>query len=127
MGNAAPDEYDFLPVISYSSQETENSSNETSSNDATSENENNMFGWVGNKDWCKCGEYKREIGEMLCLKKTILKINLVGLHETHGDSLQNDKDLQNKSLHFAAYKQFIFQHFDKGNRRVLSPLCSMVK
>ena len=110
-----------------------------------------MFGWVGNKDWCKCGEYKREIGEidsyccsevpaiiedkfegkkcvtlahefeLLCLKKTILKINLVGLHETHGDSLQNDKDLQNKSLHFATYKQFIFQHLDKGNRRVLSP------
>ena len=61
--------------------------------------------------------------KLLCLDKTILKILLVGLHETRGDPLENDKDLQNRSLRFAAYKQFIwwiFQHLDKGKRRVLS-------
>ena len=61
---------------------------------------------------------------MLCLNKTILKNVLVGLHETRGDPLENDKDLQNRSLRFAAYKQFIwwiFQHLGKGNRRVLPP------
>ena len=33
---------------------------------------------------------------------------LVGLHETQGDPLENDKNLQNRSLRFAAYKQFIW-------------------
>ena len=57
----------------------------------------------------------------MCLNKTILKNVLVGLHETRGDPLENDKDLQNRSLCFAAYKQFtwgIFQDLGKGNRRV---------
>ena len=31
--------------------------------------------------------------KLLCLDKTILKILLVGLHETRGDPLENDKDL----------------------------------
>ena len=59
---------------------------------------------------------------MLCLNKAILKKALVGLHETRGDPLENDKDLQNRSLRFAAYKEFIwwiFQHLGKGNRRVI--------
>ena len=58
----------------------------------------------------------------MCLNKTILKNVLVGLHETRGDPLENDKDLQNRSLRFAAYKQFtwgIFQDLGKGNRRVI--------
>ena len=122
--------------------------NETPSNDATSENENDQLGQEGNKYWCKCGQCKREIREidslcctevpaiiedkfegkkcitlghefkLLCLNKTILKNVLVGLHETRGDPAENDKDLLNRSLRFAAYKQFIwwiFQHF--GQRK----------
>ena len=68
--------------------------------------------------YCLAQEFK-----LLCLDKTILKILLVGLHEARGDPLENDKDLQNRSLGFAAYKQFIwwiFQHLDKVKRRVLS-------
>ena len=44
--------------------------------------------------------------ELLCLNKTILKIVLVGFYKTWGNPLENDKDLQNRSLHFAAFKQF---------------------
>ena len=55
--------YDYQPeqAISSSSEETESSENETSSNDATSENENDQLGRVGNKDWCKGGQFKSEI------------------------------------------------------------------
>ena len=68
--------------------------------------------------YCLAQEFK-----LLCLDKTILKILLVGLHEARGDPLENDKDLKNRSLGFAAYKQFIwwiFQHLHKVKRRVLS-------
>ena len=51
-------------AISSSSKETESSENEPSSNYATSENENDELGWVENKDWCKCGQCKREIQEI---------------------------------------------------------------
>ena len=132
MGNLAPYDYEPELTISSSSEETESSENETSSNDATSENENDQLGRVGNKDWCKCGQCKREIREidslcctevpaiiedkfegkkcitlahefkLLCLNKV-----LVDLHETRGDPLENDKNLQNRSLRFAAYKQII--------------------
>ena len=155
MGNLAPYDYEPELTISSSSEETESSENETSSNDATSENENDQLGRVGNKDWCQCSQCKREIQEidslcctevpaimedkfegkkyitlahefeLLCLNKTILKNVLVGLHETRRDPLENYKDLQNRSLRFAAYKQFIwwiFQHLGKGNRRVI-PSC----
>ena len=44
--------------------QTESSENETSSNDATSENGNDQLGRVGNKDWCKYGQCKREIREI---------------------------------------------------------------
>ena len=152
MENLAP--YDYKPewAISSSSKETESSENETSSDDATSENKNDQLGWVGNKDWCKCGQCKkgntrnwqfmlhwgtsynrRQIwGEEMCyfsawiwiavLKQNNFKKVLVGLHETLGDPLENDKDLQNISLHLAVYKQFvwwIFQHLCKGNRWVI--------
>ena len=155
MGNLAPCDYQPERAISSPSEDTESSENETSSNDATSENENDQLGQVGNKDWCKCGQCKREIREidslcctevpaiiedkfeekkcitlahefeLLCLNKTISKIVLLGLHKTRGDPLENDKDLQNRSLHFAAYKQliwWIFQDLGKGNRRVI-PSC----
>ena len=148
MGNLAPFDYDPERAISSSSEETESPENEASSNDATSENENAQLGRVGYKGWCKCGQCKREIREidslcctevpaiiedkfegkkcitlghefkLLCLNKTILKNVLVGLHETRGDPAENDKDLLNRSLRFAAYKQFIwwiFQHF--GQRK----------
>ena len=138
MGNLAPYDYERGRTISSSNKESESSENETSSNDATSENENDQLGQVGNKDWCKCDQCKREIQEFdslcctevptiiedkfegkkcitlahefkfLCLSKTILKNVLVGSHKTRGDPLENDKDLQNRSLHFAAYKQFIW-------------------
>ena len=131
MGNLAPYDYEPERAITSSSEETESSQNETPSNDGTREIENDQLGRLENKDWCKCGQCKREIREidslcctevpaitedkfegkkciilahkfeLLCLNKTILKIVLVGLNE-------NDKDLQNRSLHFAACKQFIW-------------------
>ena len=146
MGNLAPYDHEPERAILSSNEETESSEDETYSNDANSEIENDQLGRVGNKDWCKYGQCKTEIREidslccaevpafldeferkkcitlghkfeLLCLNKTILKNVLVGLHETRGDSLENDKDLQNRSLCFAAYKQFIwwiFQQLAKG-------------
>ena len=61
----------------------------------------------------------------ITLFKRKIKNVLVGLRETRGDPLKNDKDLQNRSMRFAAYKQFIwwiFQHLNKGIRRVI-PSC----
>ena len=149
MGNLAP--YNYEPeqdISSYSSSE------DNSSNSDINENKNNL-GRVGNKEWCKCDECKREIRDidslcctevaaiaeekfegkkcvtltkefdLLCVNKTILKNVLIGLHETRGDPLEKDSDIQNRSLRFAAYKQFIwwiFQHLGKGNRRVI-PSC----
>ena len=52
MGNLAPYDYEPEWAFSSSTEVTESSENETSSNDATSENENDQLGWVGNKDWC---------------------------------------------------------------------------
>ena len=64
MGNLAP--YDYKPerAISSSSEETESSEDYTPGNDGTSENENDQLGRVGNKDWCKCGQCKRDTREM---------------------------------------------------------------
>ena len=100
------------------------------------------MGRVANKDWCKCGQCKREIREidslcctevpaiiedkfegkkcitlahefeLLCLRKIILKQVLVGLHKTRGDPLENDKDLKNRSLRFGDYKLFIWWFFE---------------
>ena len=130
-------------------------SSSDSSDSSENENEDLQLGRVGNKEWCNCDQCKREIRdvdslcctevaaiveekfegkkcvtlakefELLCLNKTILKNVLVGLHETRGDFLEQNMDVQNRSLRFAAYKQFIwwiFQHLGKGNRRVI-PSC----
>ena len=97
----------------------------------------------GNKEWCQCGTYKKEIREIdclccqdvaaisddkfesqkcitlsrqfktLCLEKLVLKNVLVGLHETRGDPLEKDGKLSNGSLRFAAYKQFIWWVFER--------------
>ena len=45
--------------------------------------------------------------QVAVFKQNNFKKHLVGLHETQGNPLENDKDLQNKSLPFADYKQFI--------------------
>ena len=127
--------------------------NETPSNDATSENENDQLEREGNKYWCKCGQCKREIREIdsLCCsevpaiiqdrfkgKKCItlahkfellylnnFKIVLVGLHETRGDSLENDKDFQNRSLPFSSHEQptcRIFSIWVKGIDKLSCPV-----
>ena len=135
-------------AISSSSEEIESNEKETPSNDATKENKNDQLGRVGNKDWCKCGQCKRETREidslcctevpaiiedkfqgkkcitlaykfeLLCLNKTVLKILLVGLNKTWVDPLENDKDLQNRSMHFAAYKQFIWLFFSISAKKI---------
>ena len=104
------------------------------------------MGRVENKDWCKSGQFKREIRELdslcctevpaiiedkfdrkkcitlahefelLCLSKTILKQVLVGLHKTRGDPLENAKDLQNRSLRFGDYKLFIWWFFQNFDK-----------
>ena len=106
----------------------------------------------GSKDWCKCGCCKKENTEIdclccqevyaisedkfenhncitlatefktLCLAKFVLKNVLVGLHETGEDPLEKESELTNRSLRFAAYKQFIwwiFQRLGKGSKRVI--------
>ena len=95
----------------------------------------------GNKDWCKCGCCKKENREIDCLccqevyaisedkfendncitlatefktlylAKFVLKNVLVGLHETRGDPLEKESELTNRSLRFAACKQFIWWVF----------------
>ena len=111
---------------------------------------------VGNLEWCKCGECnieKREIDclccqevdalnskfdrenmscviksiefETLCINKLVLENVLTGLHESRGDHME--KTWSNRSLRYAAYKQFIwwvFKSVGKGNRRVI-PSCAL--
>ena len=64
MGNLAPYDYEPERAILSSNGGTESSEDETSSNDATSENENDQLGRVGNKDWSKCDQCKTEIREI---------------------------------------------------------------
>ena len=57
----------------------------------------------------------------------MLKNVLTGLHETRGDHVEDN--FCNRSLRYAAYKQFIwwvFKHLGKGNRRVI-PSCALWK
>ena len=98
---------------------------------------------VGNLEWCKCGECnieKREIDclccqevdtlsskfdcenmscvikstefETLCINKLVLEIILSGLYELRRDHME--KSWSNRSLGYAAYKQFIWSVF-KGS------------
>ena len=69
-----------------------------------------------------CEEFKT-----LCLTKVLLKNVLTGLHETIGDPIENN--FSNRSLRYAAYKEFIwwvFKKLGKGNRRVI-PSCALWK
>ena len=59
--------------------------------------------------------------QTLCLDKLVLKNVLVGLHESKGDFLEKENEIKNRSLRFAAYKQFvwwIYHRLGKGNRHV---------
>ena len=113
---------------------------------------------VGKIDWCQCGNCrieKREIDclccqevdalnskfdeenvsciaksiefEILCTRKFVLENVLIGFHEIKGDHLE--EIWSNRSLRYAAYKQFVwwvFKYLGKGNRRVL-PSCVLWK
>ena len=65
--------------------------------------------------------------ETLCNNKTVLENVLVGLHEKRGEYLE--ENTSNRSLRYAAYRQFIrwvFKRLGKGNRRVI-PSCALWK
>ena len=140
--------YEFEPSDEY----TSDSSSEFIES-KSSEHENR----VGNTSWCSCEKCCIETREVdclcckevpaisekqfenhvcvtdsieyskLCLEPIVLKNVLVGFHETKGDPLE--QNVTNKSMRFAAYKQFIwwiFQRLGKGNRRVI-PACVLWK
>ena len=113
---------------------------------------------VCNREWCTCHECKEEAREIdclccqevaalnfffdngrikcitespefttLCLNELVLKNVLTGLHVSRGDYLE-DK-CANRSLRYAAYKQFVwwtFKSLGKGNRKVI-PSCVIWK
>ena len=118
------------------------SNSDESNNDSPNYAESNK---AGHKLWCiggRCGKEKREIDclccqevaaileenfegnqcitmpkqfQILCLEKLVLKNVLVRLHEA------KENKIKNRSLRFAAYKQFvwwIYETLGKGNRRV---------
>ena len=61
--------------------------------------------------------------QKLCYEKRVLKTVWVGLHEAKGDPLEKSNKIKNRSLRFAAYKQFvwwIYKRTGKRNRRVLA-------
>ena len=130
------------------------SSSSSESETSSSDGELNTDTRIGNLEWCHCQECKKEDREIdclccqevaalnskfdtesmnciiqssefetLCLNKTVLKNVLTGLHVSRGDFLEDD--ITNRSLRFAAYKQFvwwIFKNLGRGNRRVI-PSC----
>ena len=62
------------------------------------------------------------------LGKTCVKYALVVLHEAKGDPLEKENQIKNRSVFFAAYKQFvwwIYQRLGKGNRS--SPIMCFVE
>ena len=73
-----------------------------------------------------CVTESKEFG-MLFTSEIVLKNILTRLHESKGDYL--DSITCNRSLGYAAYKQFIwclFNYLRKGNRRVI-PCCALWK
>ena len=59
--------------------------------------------------------------QMLCLQKLILENVFVGIDETRENPLETNSS--NRSIRFAAYKQFVwlvYKKLGKGNRRVIS-------
>lgn len=145
--------YEPEKEISSTSSSSSLSEIETSSNDDLISNIR-----IGNLEWCQCQECKIEEREIdclccqevaalnskfdresmhcitqssefdtLCLNKTVLKNVLTGLHVSRGDFLEDD--VTNRSLRFAAYKQFvwwIFKNLGRRNRRVI-PSCVIWK
>ena len=145
-------EKDDVSDISSSSSEVE----DKDENDSESKTNLEKSSRVGNLEWCKCGECnieKREIDclccqevdalnskfdrenmscviksiefETLCINKLVLENVLTGLHESRGDHME--KTWSNRSLRYAAYKQFIwwvFKSLGKGNRRAF-PSCAL--
>ena len=136
-------EKDDVSSISSSSSEVE----DEDENDSESKTNLEKSSTVGNLEWCKCGEYnieKREIDclcyqnskfdcknmscvikpiefETLCINKFVLENILIGLRESRRDHME--KTWSNRSLRYAAYKQFIwwvFKYLGKGNRRLIS-------
>ena len=146
--------YMYEPERDISSTSSSSSESEISSSDT----ELNINTRIGNLEWChcqKCREEEREIDclccqevaalnskfdaenmtciiqssefETLCLNETVLKNVLTGLHVSRGDFLEDNTT--NRSLRFAAYKQFvwwIFKNLGRGNRRVI-PSCVIWK
>ena len=146
--------YLYEPEKDISSTSSSLSESETSSSDG----ELNGDTRVGNLEWCHCHECQKEEREIdclccqevaalnskfdaenincvvqssefatLCLDKTVLNNVLTGLHVSRGDFLEDNST--NRSLRFAAYKQFvwwIFKSLGKGNRRVI-PSCVIWK
>lgn len=134
------------------------SEGETSSSDEESVYETCSEGRSGSLDWCECDSCQIETREIdclccreeaalnekfdegdfqciiesprfskMCLDEDILGNVLTGLHETRGDHLEEVPS--NRSLRYAAYRQFswwVFKRLGKNNRRVL-PSCVLWK
>jgi len=139
-----------------SSSNEDESENDGNDEDCGEINDENVR--VGKLNWCKCELCSYENREIdclccqevdalnskfddenihcvtestgfatLCTNKLVLANVLTGLHETKGDYLE--KSWSNRSLRYAAYKQFIwwvFEYLGKGNRRVI-PSCALWK
>lgn len=152
LNNFQPYMYEPERVVSNTSSSNEDSS--TSGSDS----EDIVANRIGNTEWCDCQNCKKETREIdclccqevaalnlkfdnssiacildsqefstLCLNEYVLKNVLTGLHVSRGDYLENE--CTNRSLRYAAYKQFIwwiFKSLGKGNRRVI-PSCVIWK
>lgn len=148
----------FNPYMFEPEKDVSSTSSGLTSESDEAETENEQEGRVANLDWCTCGFCKRESREIdciccqevsalncvfdkdniccvlgcnefktLCLNEVVLKNVLTGLHETRGDPIE--PNMSNRSLRYAAYRQFIwwvFKNLGKGNRRVI-PSCALWK
>lgn len=148
----------FNPYMFEPEKNVSSTSSSSTSKSEETETENEVEGRVTNLDWCTCGCCKKEKREIdclccqevsalncvfdnenvncvvscnefktLCLNELVLRNVLTGLHETRGDPIEHN--ISNRSLRYAAYKQFIwwiFKNLGKGNRRVI-PSCALWK